>query len=78
MGADPRAIEAECGSRVTKTILTKILSHTSPSPLMVPKDKGSVSEHPVTLPLWLTEEDKLEICTLDKGTGEGTSQVYGR
>ncbi|MCL7050340.1 hypothetical protein MKW94_004890, partial [Papaver nudicaule] len=50
-------MEAECASSGTKAVLTKILSYRVPGPLMVPKDKGFVSDHPATLPPWLTEED---------------------
>ncbi|KAI3968537.1 hypothetical protein MKX01_007847 [Papaver californicum] len=54
---EPGEMEAECANSGTKTVLTKILSYTSPAPLMVPKDKGFTSNHPVTLPSWLLEED---------------------
>ncbi|KAI3952062.1 hypothetical protein MKW92_052734 [Papaver armeniacum] len=54
---EPGEMEAECASSGTKPVLTKILSYINPAPLMVPKGKGFASDHPATLPSWLSEED---------------------
>ncbi|KAI3968534.1 hypothetical protein MKX01_007844 [Papaver californicum] len=54
---EPGEMEAEFGCVGTETVIRKLLTRHSPAPLMITKDEGFLTDVPITLPSWLSEED---------------------